>query len=74
MDLVPAGEIVVGPCKTLFMDEISTGLDSSTTYQIVSCIRNMVRMRSVRAQTLCMPLYFIHLYSSVLMSSLLSCS
>ena len=44
----PAGEIVVGPCKTLFMDEISTGLDSSTTYQIVSCIRNMVRMRNVR--------------------------
>ncbi len=42
------GEIVVGPCKTLFMDEISTGLDSSTTYQIVSCIRNMVRMRNVR--------------------------
>lgn len=48
---VPAGEIVVGPCKTLFMDEISTGLDSSTTYQIVSCIRNMVRMRNVSAWT-----------------------
>ena len=47
MPFVPAGEIVVGPCKTLFMDEISTGLDSSTTYQIVSCIRNMVRMRNV---------------------------
>ena len=49
MNPAPAGEIVVGPCKTLFMDEISTGLDSSTTYQIVSCIRNMVRMRNVRA-------------------------
>ena len=48
MICAPAGEIVVGPCKTLFMDEISTGLDSSTTYQIVSCIRNMVRMRNVR--------------------------
>lgn len=42
------GEIVVGPCKTLFMDEISTGLDSSTTYQIVRCIRNMVHLRKVR--------------------------
>lgn len=39
---------MVGPCKTLLMDEISTGLDSSTTYQIVGCIRNMVRMRNVR--------------------------
>lgn len=34
--------MVVGPRKTLFMDEISTGLDSSTTYQIVKCIRNFV--------------------------------
>lgn len=32
--------MVVGPKKTLFMDEISTGLDSSTTFQIVNCIRN----------------------------------
>lgn len=37
----------MGPCKTLFMDEISTGLDSSTTYQIVRCIRNMVHLRKV---------------------------
>lgn len=36
------GEVVVGPRKTLFMDEISTGLDSSTTYQIVKCTRNFV--------------------------------
>ncbi|KAK1392228.1 ABC transporter G family member 31 like [Heracleum sosnowskyi] len=34
---VTTGEMVVGPRKTLFMDEISTGLDSSTTYQIVKC-------------------------------------
>ncbi|XP_042491605.1 ABC transporter G family member 31-like [Macadamia integrifolia] len=39
---VTTGEMVVGPRKTLFMDEISTGLDSSTTYQIVKCIRNFV--------------------------------
>jgi ABC-type multidrug transport system ATPase subunit len=34
--------MVVGPRKTLLMDEISTGLDSSTTYQIVKCMRNFV--------------------------------
>ncbi|XP_043723662.1 ABC transporter G family member 31-like [Telopea speciosissima] len=39
---VTTGEMVVGPRKTLFMDEISTGLDSSTTYQIVKCIKNFV--------------------------------
>lgn len=36
------GEMIVGPRKTLFMDEISTGLDSATTYQIVKCVRNFV--------------------------------
>ncbi|XP_073114830.1 ABC transporter G family member 51 [Elaeis guineensis] len=39
---VTTGEMIVGPRKTLFMDEISTGLDSSTTYQIVKCMRNFV--------------------------------
>ncbi|XP_051142945.1 ABC transporter G family member 31-like isoform X2 [Andrographis paniculata] len=39
---VTTGEMVVGPRKTLFMDEISTGLDSSTTFQVVKCIRNFV--------------------------------
>ena len=29
-------------------DEISTGLDASTTYQIVRCISNMVHLREVR--------------------------
>lgn len=38
-----AGEMVVGPKKALFMDEISTGLDSSTTFQIVKCVRNFVQ-------------------------------
>ncbi|XP_024525813.1 ABC transporter G family member 31 [Selaginella moellendorffii] len=37
---VTTGEMIVGPKKTLFMDEISTGLDSSTTFQIVRCVRN----------------------------------
>ncbi|CAA7017297.1 unnamed protein product [Microthlaspi erraticum] len=35
------GEIVVGPATTLFMDEISNGLDSSTTFQIVSCLQQL---------------------------------
>ncbi|XP_042014455.1 ABC transporter G family member 39-like [Salvia splendens] len=33
---VTTGEMLVGPAKVLFMDEISTGLDSSTTFQIVN--------------------------------------
>ncbi|XP_024516623.1 ABC transporter G family member 31 [Selaginella moellendorffii] len=41
---VTTGEMVVGPKKTLFMDEISTGLDSSTTFQIVKCVRNFVHL------------------------------
>ncbi|XP_074576204.1 ABC transporter G family member 31-like [Curcuma longa] len=39
---VTTGEMIVGPRKTLFMDEISTGLDSSTTFQIVKCMLNFV--------------------------------
>lgn len=42
---------MVGPAKTLFMDEISTGLDSSTTYLIVRCIRNYVTLLEVRCHT-----------------------
>jgi hypothetical protein len=30
-------------------DEISTGLDSSTTFLITKCIRNFVHMQDVRA-------------------------
>jgi ABC-type multidrug transport system ATPase subunit len=37
--------MIVGSKKVLLADEISTGLDSSTTYQIVRCMRNMVKMR-----------------------------
>ncbi|GAQ78767.1 pleiotropic drug resistance protein [Klebsormidium nitens] len=37
---VTTGEMIVGPKQALFMDEISTGLDSSTTFQIVKCMRN----------------------------------
>ncbi|KAK6233316.1 hypothetical protein SCA6_003389 [Theobroma cacao] len=38
------GEIVVGPIKTLFMDEITNGLDSSTAFQIVTCLQQLVHM------------------------------
>ncbi|KAK1259793.1 putative pleiotropic drug resistance protein 7 [Acorus gramineus] len=41
---VTTGEMLVGPAKALFMDEISTGLDSSTTYQIVNSIRQSVHI------------------------------
>ena len=35
-----AGEITVGGKKVLFMDEISTGLDSATTFLITKCLSN----------------------------------
>ncbi|KAL6501902.1 transcription factor [Orobanche gracilis] len=41
---VTTGEMLVGPAKALFMDEISTGLDSSTTYQIVNMLRQSVHI------------------------------
>ncbi|CAL2280417.1 unnamed protein product [Prunus armeniaca] len=41
---VTTGEMLVGPYRALFMDEISTGLDSSTTYQIVNSVKNYVHI------------------------------
>ena len=41
------GEMLVGPAKALFMDDISTGLDSSTTFQIVKFMRQMVHIMDV---------------------------
>ncbi|KAK4267500.1 hypothetical protein QN277_024273 [Acacia crassicarpa] len=41
---VTTGEMLVGPAKALFMDEISTGLDSSTTFQIVNCLRQYIHI------------------------------
>ncbi|KAI3419000.1 uncharacterized protein J3R85_013510 [Psidium guajava] len=41
---VTTGEMLVGPAKALFMDEISTGLDTSTTYQIVNSVRQYVHI------------------------------
>ncbi|KAK4419344.1 ABC transporter G family member 39 [Sesamum alatum] len=41
------GEMLVGAAKALFMDEISTGLDSSTTFQILKYMRQMVHIIDV---------------------------
>ncbi|KAG9444439.1 hypothetical protein H6P81_015779 [Aristolochia fimbriata] len=38
------GEMLVGPARALFMDEISTGLDSSTTFQIIKYMRQIVHV------------------------------
>ena len=34
------GEIIVGPARALFADEISTGLDSNTTFEIIKALRD----------------------------------
>ncbi|GJN13495.1 hypothetical protein PR202_gb00205 [Eleusine coracana subsp. coracana] len=41
---VTTGEMLVGPARALFMDEISTGLDSSTTFQIVNSIKQFIHI------------------------------
>ncbi|KAF7830247.1 pleiotropic drug resistance protein 1-like [Senna tora] len=41
---VTTGEMLVGPVRVLFMDEISTGLDSSTTFQIINSIRESIHI------------------------------
>ena len=38
---VTTGEMMVGGRRTMFMDEVSTGLDAQTTYLIVKCIANL---------------------------------
>ncbi|KAF5456683.1 hypothetical protein F2P56_026134 [Juglans regia] len=43
---VTTGEMLVGPAIALFMDEISTGLDSSTTFQIVNSLRQTIHILS----------------------------
>ncbi|XP_043695113.1 pleiotropic drug resistance protein 1-like [Telopea speciosissima] len=41
---VTTGEMLVGPARALFMDEISTGLDSSTTFQIVNSLKQFIHI------------------------------
>ncbi|KAF2605073.1 hypothetical protein F2Q70_00028504 [Brassica cretica] len=38
------GEMVVGPAKALFMDEITNGLDSSTAFQIVKSLQQLAHI------------------------------
>lgn len=38
-----SGELLVGPARVLFMDEISNGLDSATTYQIIKYLKHSTR-------------------------------
>lgn len=45
MVAVASGELLVGPKKVLFLDEISTGLDSSTTFQISRTLRDFCHLR-----------------------------
>jgi len=42
--LLVTGEMLVSPAKVLLMDEISNGLDSSTTFQIVNSLRQLVQI------------------------------
>ncbi|KAH9617937.1 hypothetical protein KSS87_004826 [Heliosperma pusillum] len=44
---VTTGEMLVGPAKVVLMDEISTGLDSSTTFLICKYMRQMVHIMDV---------------------------
>lgn len=41
--------MIVGPTRALFMDEISNGLDSATTFQIISCLQQLVHITEVTA-------------------------
>ncbi|KAI8531785.1 hypothetical protein RHMOL_Rhmol11G0162400 [Rhododendron molle] len=38
------GEIIIGPTRALFMDEISNGLDSSTAYQVIACLQQLAHV------------------------------
>nr|GEX03922.1 ABC transporter G family member 39-like isoform X1 [Tanacetum cinerariifolium] len=46
---VTTGEMLVGPARVLLMDEISNGLDSSTTYHIIKVLRQMVHVMDLTA-------------------------
>ncbi|GAV89222.1 LOW QUALITY PROTEIN: ABC_tran domain-containing protein/ABC2_membrane domain-containing protein/PDR_assoc domain-containing protein [Cephalotus follicularis] len=41
---VTTGEMLVGTAKAFFMDEISTGLDSSTTYEIINSLKQYIHI------------------------------
>lgn len=39
-----AGEMIVGPNRALFMDEITNGLDSSTAFQVIACLQQLAHI------------------------------
>ncbi|XVF05898.1 hypothetical protein REPUB_Repub06bG0001600 [Reevesia pubescens] len=41
---ISGGEMIVGPTKALFMDAITNGLDSSTAFQIVTCLQQLAHI------------------------------
>ncbi|XP_028551888.1 ABC transporter G family member 44 isoform X1 [Dendrobium catenatum] len=41
---VTTGEMIVGPAQALLMDEISNGLDSSTTFQIIKSLKQITQI------------------------------
>ncbi|KAJ0079640.1 hypothetical protein Patl1_24563 [Pistacia atlantica] len=43
--------MIVGPTKALFMDEISKGLDSSTAYQIIACLQQLVHITKAHVES-----------------------
>ncbi|KAJ8767837.1 hypothetical protein K2173_020777 [Erythroxylum novogranatense] len=44
---VTTGEMLAGPARAFVMDDISTGLDSSTTFQIIKFLRQIVHIMGV---------------------------
>ncbi len=44
---VTSGEALAGHARVLYADEISTGLDSNTTYQITKSLRNICHVMNV---------------------------
>lgn len=66
---------MVGPVKVLFMDEISTGLDSNTTFQIIKCLRDFAHLRNatVLINLLQPPPEVYNLFDDILLLSEGSC-
>ncbi|KAK9041959.1 hypothetical protein V6N11_017045 [Hibiscus sabdariffa] len=54
-DTIRRGDMIIGPTKALFMDDISNGLDSSTTFQVVSCLQHLVHLTVATALILLQP-------------------
>ncbi len=67
---VTLGEMTVGPSKVIFADEISTGLDSATTFDIVTGMREHARhSRSTQLIALLQPTpETIELFDDVMVS------